>query len=95
VNAPGDLERRRGVFSGNVQGVGFRFTTLRVAGRHPVTGYVKNLRTGDVELVAEGRPDDLRRFLADVEQAMFGHIAEARQEAAAPTGEFDEFEIRH
>lgn len=95
MNSPSGLERRRVLFSGNVQGVGFRYTTLHVARRHPVTGYVKNLRTGDVELVAEGRPDDLRRFLADVEQAMAGYIAETRQETGVYSGEFDEFDIRY
>ena len=41
-------------FSGHVQGVGFRYTTRSVASRFAVTGYVRNLPDGRVELVAEG-----------------------------------------
>jgi acylphosphatase len=88
------LERRRVIFEGHVQGVGFRFTTQRVAARHRVTGNVTNLPTGDVELVCEGEADELQRFLADVQQAMSGYITETRQEVSRYTGEFDDFAIR-
>ena len=94
MTSPAGVERRKVIFEGNVQGVGFRFTTRRIAAGYDVTGYVKNLRTGDVELVAEGPPDELQRFIADIQQAMSGYIAEARQEATGYTGEFDDFEIR-
>jgi hypothetical protein len=40
------LERREVLYEGNVQGVGFRFTTNRVAGRFDVAGYVRNLPDG-------------------------------------------------
>ena len=39
-------------FSGTVQGVGFRFTAERLARRFPVTGFVRNLEDGRVEVVA-------------------------------------------
>ena len=40
--------------SGMVQGVGYRFFVQRVAARHQVTGYVRNLPDGRVEVWAEG-----------------------------------------
>ena len=49
-------ERRRVVFSGRVQGVGFRFTCQSLARGFDVAGYVRNLADGRVELVAEGEP---------------------------------------
>ena len=49
-------ERRRVVYTGRVHGVGFRFTARRIAGKVPVTGYVRNLPDGRVELLAEGEP---------------------------------------
>ena len=49
------------IYSGQVQGVGFRYTTSRIAAGHAVVGFVKNLTDGTVELVAvppwkRGRP---------------------------------------
>ena len=42
---------------GVVQGVGFRYTTHRLAQGLPVSGYVKNLPSGEVELLAQGEPE--------------------------------------
>jgi acylphosphatase len=89
------LERREVLYEGNVQGVGFRFTTNRVAGRFDVAGYVRNLPDGRVEVVAEGKPDELDAFLAAVAEAMRGNIRKKTQSKLAPTGEFHDFEIRH
>ena len=47
---------RHYLVSGEVQGVGFRFFAQRVAARHQVTGYVRNLDDGRVEVHAEGTP---------------------------------------
>ena len=47
-------QRREVYFSGRVQGVGFRYTVRMVASRFAVTGFVKNLPDGRVQLVAEG-----------------------------------------
>ncbi|MBL8829940.1 MAG: acylphosphatase, partial [Planctomycetaceae bacterium] len=46
--------RRRVLFHGRVQGVGFRVTTRSIAQRFAVTGWVRNLPDGSVELLAEG-----------------------------------------
>ena len=53
---PADQECRRIIFHGRVQGVGFRYTTHRIARGFPVTGFVRNLTDGTVELVACGTP---------------------------------------
>src|SRR5258708_33075969 len=50
-------------YSGNVQGVGFRATAVMIARDHPVVGWVKNLADGRVELLAEGSPDAVEKFL--------------------------------
>ncbi len=74
---PDDPVCRRVIYRGRVQGVGFRFTTHRIAQRHPVRGFVRNLPDGTVELVAAGSSAAVRRFLDDVSQAMHGNIATA------------------
>ena len=70
--------RRRLIYVGRVQGVGFRYTVTSIAKRYPVAGYVRNLRDGTVELVIEGLPADLASTLADIAEAFSGHIEECR-----------------
>lgn len=67
---------RRVIFRGCVQGVGFRYTTRRIASRHDVTGYVKNLRDGTVELVAQGSSAVVDQFIADIEREMAGYVTD-------------------
>jgi acylphosphatase len=57
------LERRRIHYAGRVQGVGFRFTAARLAPGFGVSGSVRNLPDGRVELEAQAEPDRLRGFL--------------------------------
>jgi acylphosphatase len=78
-----------------VQGVGFRYTTARLAGRYRVSGYVKNLPDGAVELVAEGAPAELDGLLADIASAMSDYIQRSHVETSAATGRFSNFSIRH
>jgi len=87
--------RKQVTYTGHVQGVGFRFTVCRVAQRHAVTGFVRNLPSGDVELVAEGQPEVISQFLHDVAEAMSGYIDNADVADATPTGEFQAFDVRY
>jgi len=50
-------------FSGRVQGVGFRFTCRQIAKGFSVTGYVKNLDDGRVEMMVEGERAEIEEFL--------------------------------
>jgi acylphosphatase len=85
---------KRLLFHGRVQGVGFRWTTQRIAGRHPVTGFVRNQPDGTVELVAQGEPPALDAFLAEIESALAENI-DRREETEPPDESFTTFEIRH
>jgi len=81
------------LFEGSVQGVGFRYTTERVARRFEVTGSVRNLPDGRVEVVAEGQREELDRFLADIEDAMAGYIRDRQVLESPGTGQFARFGI--
>lgn len=83
--------RRTLYFSGRVQGVSFRFTAEAIASRFGVTGFVRNLRDGRVELVVEGAESELGRFQSAVEQAMQGNINEVNATDTTATGEFASF----
>lgn len=55
------------IVSGRVQGVGFRAWAAREAARLGITGFVRNLPDGTVEIVAEGDPGGLDRFCGQLE----------------------------
>ena len=82
------------LFSGNVQGVGFRFTTSAIAKRHEVSGYVRNLPDGRVELIAEGSLAELDKFLTAIRQRMQDFIRDAEIDRSQANGEFTAFTIR-
>ncbi len=88
------MERREIYYQGRVQGVGFRDTARRIARRFAVTGYVKNLPDGDVELVAEGSGEELDAFSAGLEAEMRRYIRGKSQRQRPATGEFANFSIQ-
>jgi len=89
------LVRRRVIFHGRVQGVGFRYSTASIARRFPVTGYVKNLPSGTVELVVEGYPENLDAFLKEVSARFDRNIDRVDCDELASDGSFVEFGIRY
>ena len=82
-------------FSGRVQGVGFRFTACRVAGRFDLAGWVRNEPDGTVLCVVEGRRDELDRFVRAVEQAMSGYLSNTRIETESARGTLCGFDVRY
>ncbi|MBI2824237.1 MAG: acylphosphatase [Planctomycetia bacterium] len=86
--------RREVLFDGRVQGVGFRYTARHVAGRFRVTGYVRNLADGRVQVVAEGEPAEVERFVQEVAAEMAGYIRGTQSRSLPATGEFHEFDVR-
>ena len=75
-------------FSGHVQGVAFRYTTVEIAQRHAVAGYVQNLRDGRVRLVAEGDGEAVDQFVKEVASRMSRYISEQAEERGEGNGEF-------
>jgi acylphosphatase len=88
-------ERRQVIYSGRVQGVGFRFTCRHIAQGRAVTGFVKNLDDGTVQLVAEGSPEVLDRYLAAIAERMGPNIRRATTTTSPPAGEYSSFEITY
>lgn len=80
--------------SGEVQGVGYRFFAQRVAARHQVVGYVRNLADGRVEVLAEGAPESVEEFKHDLAVGpQFGHVAQIEELNLEPTGLYPAFRI--
>ena len=81
-------------YSGRVQGVGFRYTAKNVATGYEVTGTVRNLADGRVELVAEGLKDELEAFQEGIrESGLGGFISNEETKWEDPKGEFRGFGI--
>jgi len=82
------------IYSGHVQGIGFRYTAKSVAAGFDVTGIVRNLPDGRVELLAEGRRGELDAFRAAVRDAgLAGFIRDEQVSWADATNQFRGFEI--
>ena len=84
------------LYEGHVQGVGFRFTVRHIAKGFDVTGWVRNLPDGRVELQVTGEHDEVRAFLEDVAQSELHslirkHTEHHLNEPVAARG----FDIRH
>lgn len=81
-------------FSGRVQGVGFRFTVCRIVERFSVTGFVRNLSNGEVELVAEGVEPELVELIYEIRNSQLKrYIVQDRVTWKTATGEFDRFGV--
>ena len=86
--------RKRIYYQGSVQGVGFRFTTVRVANGYAVTGFVRNLPDGRVEVLVEGQNKEIEAFLSDLADSMQGYIRNVQIHEEAYAGEFHQFDVR-
>jgi len=63
-------------YSGRVQGVGFRYTVKSAARGFEVTGTVRNLEDGRVELIAEGEKAELEAFRKGIRENGLEHFIE-------------------
>ena len=87
-------DRLQVLFSGHVQGIGFRYTVKQTALGFEVTGRVKNLADDRVELLVEGERKELEAFQAAIPEAgLRRFIRETQAEWSNGTGEFRGFEI--
>jgi len=91
---PTGMIRRTSHYSGNVQGVGFRYTAQGLARGFKVVGYVRNLPDGRVQLVAEGDEEEITGLIEAIGQQMGHFIKKRADEDSPPTGEFSSFSIR-
>lgn len=83
-------------YTGRVQGVGFRYSVKQIAASYEVTGWVRNLDDGRVELQASGAANEVEAFLEAIAKShLAAHIKEvAAEEAPLPAGRSTGFEIR-
>lgn len=85
--------RKHFIFYGAVQGVGFRYRAYHSARTFNVTGWVRNLSDGSVEMEAEGLPEDIDSMILYVEKGTFVRIENLRV-CSIPLKNSHSFEIR-
>jgi acylphosphatase len=90
------VKRATVFYTGRVQGIGFRYTAREIACGYEVTGYVRNLPDGRVELVAEGVEEEVCAFVEAVRASQLrSHIRNADMNWSDATEAFRGFEVRH
>lgn len=85
---------RKYYVKGLVQGVGFRFFVQRSAAKHQIRGYVRNLKDGRVEALAEGIENAVKNFHDDLLTGpAFSSVDEVEEIVVEPTGLYSSFLI--
>jgi len=85
---------RKFTISGLVQGVGYRFFTQRAAARHQVLGYVRNLKDGRVEALAEGDAKSVEDFKHDLLTGpVYSRVEEIEEIVIEPSNLYSSFRI--
>jgi len=89
-------QRVTNLYSGHVQGIGFRYSVRVLTAGFEVTGTVRNLPAGRVELIAEGTKEELEAFLQAVRESDVGRFIRQEQTLwSEARNEFRGFEIVH
>jgi acylphosphatase len=81
------------VFSGSVQGVGFRFTAMNIANRYHLTGYVRNHPNGSVEMLAQGPAETIDGCIREIEDSFSGYVRQTDIETVTPDLKLTNFRI--
>lgn len=86
---------KRVIFTGRVQGVGFRYTAHRISGAYRVSGYVKNLPDSTVEMFVQGYSNEVDAMIEDVCEYFSGYIRDAQVSLTAQVSIYKNFSINH
>jgi acylphosphatase len=81
------------IFIGQVQGVGFRYTAHRIASRYELTGFIRNMPDGTVEMLVQGPGQDIGDFLRDIRNIFIGYTREITIDEVPPDPKYKDFRI--
>ena len=90
------MKQAKIIVSGHVQDVGFRMSVEENARECDLVGYVKNLTDGTVEIVCEGRVEDIKRLLSRIKVInSYAIVKNVRTEFGKATGKFEQFNVKY
>ncbi len=78
------MKAKQVFYEGRVQGVGFRYTVRQLAKGYEVTGWVRNLDDGRVELLVGGEPEEVDGFLESLAESELAGFIKGTQEHPLP-----------
>lgn len=81
------------IFTGRVQGVGFRFTAFHTANRYKLTGFVRNSPDGTVEMLAQGFSKDIDDCIREIKKSFPGYLRETKIEEVPQNPQYTDFKI--
>ena len=84
----------KAIFYGRVQGIGFRYTALKIARELGLQGFAKNLADGSVELVAQGEEESINNFVLEIKKSFSNEIEKVETIWQKPTSTFRDFQIK-
>ena len=88
------MDTRAHVFySGSVQGVGFRYTVRGLASESNLKGWVKNLRDGRVEMIAEGEKEAVEELIKQIDDHFSGYVTNKEIHYEKPSSNLPDFSI--
>ena len=87
------MAARHVIFIGRVQGVGFRYTARRIAHRHQLSGFVRNLPDGTVEMFAQGPAQDIDDCIQDIKEYFGDYLRETRIQEIPTDPKYKDFRI--
>lgn len=99
TEAPQDRVRLTAVVAGDVQGVGFRYSTMAFVQSMSLVGFAENRLSGEVLVIVEGRPEDCQKVLAWLQGTTKGvmrrpgTVTSVTAEWGAAEGKFRRFSI--
>ena len=85
--------RRHIIFHGYVQGVGFRWKASHLARRYGISGWVRNLSDGTVEMEAEGTERDIAELVQGLREHSWGDVTDVESSLIPVQGDYN-FEVR-
>jgi len=89
------MKRLHAIVSGRVQGVGFRYFVKHAASELNLSGWVRNLTDGTVELEVEGPEEELEEFRQKLWKGPgLGRVDDINEEMLEPAGH-EGFSIKH
>ncbi len=87
---------RHFLISGKVQGVGYRYFAMRAAIDHQINGYVRNLTSGQVEVVAQGLRNAIEDFKKELAAGPYhAEVTEIIETHQTPSEQYQGFQVQY